>query len=334
MAPPIIDTSRARGHHHGGLPPTPSDLMKMTTKNGGGPVAPAAPSPTTTTATSSNYHSSTSHYPSIGLHVPPSPPATDVDDNESETRTTPASGTVATTPTNPGSLSPVLSPVFSSVTSPPYWQQQYPHNSLPFPASSQQHAHPHAQHPSIFSPTSTCSSAFPSTTADGGDDDDDDDNHHEGSGYGGYGSYSAVSRHARTTSVDSLSAIGGFITLRDNESSGADDARNSACWARAVEVTDHVVVNGTAVGHIGAFAVWNIRVETLSVSCISCPSPGNPLAILEPGRRPTASISCLFWRGGRGQWAKKWWPMRGNTRTDLCLAVGEPHEHTETLLGV
>lgn len=39
--------------------------------------------------------------------------------------------------------------------------------------------------------------------------------------------------------------------------------RNKACWARSVEVSDHVVVNGSAT-NIGAFVVWNIRVQTLS----------------------------------------------------------------------
>lgn len=62
-------------------------------------------------------------------------------------------------------------------------------------------------------------------------------------------------------SVDSIPS--GGITLQDNENSV--DERNNACWARSVEVTDHVVVNGSAT-NIGAFAVWNIRVQTLNVS--------------------------------------------------------------------
>ncbi|KAI3324610.1 Phox-like protein [Xylariaceae sp. AK1471] len=73
--------------------------------------------------------------------------------------------------------------------------------------------------------------------------------------------------HARTVSSASASSLnpGGLgITLRDNENSSLDD-RGSACWAKSVQVTDHVVVNGS-VTNIGAFIVWNIRVETLTGS--------------------------------------------------------------------
>ncbi|KAM0479709.1 hypothetical protein ACHAP7_005500 [Fusarium lateritium] len=56
----------------------------------------------------------------------------------------------------------------------------------------------------------------------------------------------------------------GAITLRDNETSDFDD-RNSACWAKSVEIVSHTVVNGSAT-NIGAFVVWNIRVEALNVS--------------------------------------------------------------------
>ncbi|GAW11602.1 hypothetical protein ANO14919_009490 [Xylariales sp. No.14919] len=73
------------------------------------------------------------------------------------------------------------------------------------------------------------------------------------------------SGHGRTisgASVDSLIPAGLGITLQDNENSSTDD-RGSACWAKSVEVTDYVTVNGSAT-NIGAFVVWNIRVETLS----------------------------------------------------------------------
>ncbi|KAI1128786.1 Phox-like protein [Nemania abortiva] len=75
------------------------------------------------------------------------------------------------------------------------------------------------------------------------------------------------SGHGRTTSsasVDSLIPAGLGITMRDNENSSIDD-RGSACWAKSVEVTDYVTVNGSTT-NIGAFVVWNIRVETLSGS--------------------------------------------------------------------
>ncbi|KAL1841585.1 hypothetical protein VTJ49DRAFT_6895 [Mycothermus thermophilus] len=70
----------------------------------------------------------------------------------------------------------------------------------------------------------------------------------------------------------------GAITLQDNEREDSDEDepgrrsnsselygrdRNRACWARSVQVTDYVMVNGSTT-NIGAFVVWNIRVETLS----------------------------------------------------------------------
>ncbi|KAJ2985947.1 hypothetical protein NUW58_g5268 [Xylaria curta] len=74
------------------------------------------------------------------------------------------------------------------------------------------------------------------------------------------------SGHGRTVSsasAESLIPAGLGITLRDNENSSIDD-RGDACWARSVEVTDYVTINGSAT-NIGAFVVWNIRVETLNV---------------------------------------------------------------------
>ncbi|KAI1437464.1 hypothetical protein GGR50DRAFT_645163 [Xylaria sp. CBS 124048] len=73
--------------------------------------------------------------------------------------------------------------------------------------------------------------------------------------------------HERTPSgLSNSSAIpaGLGITLRDNESSSMDE-RGSACWAKSVELTDYVTVNGSTT-KIGAFVVWNIRVETLNGS--------------------------------------------------------------------
>lgn len=78
--------------------------------------------------------------------------------------------------------------------------------------------------------------------------------------------------HNRTASAESILPPGA-ITLQDNEDvsseAGNGDVygrdRNRACWAKSVEIVNHVVVNGSAT-NIGAFVVWNIRVETLSVS--------------------------------------------------------------------
>lgn len=105
--------------------------------------------------------------------------------------------------------------------------------------------------------------------------------------------------HAHTHSVESL--IPGAITLQDNEAEDEDGEpaerrrnseetrtsygrdRNRACWAKSVQVTDYVIVNGSAT-NIGAFVVWNIRVETLSVSKInSAPSRGGQ----SPGEKET-----------------------------------------------
>lgn len=41
--------------------------------------------------------------------------------------------------------------------------------------------------------------------------------------------------------------------------------KNKGCWAKAVHIEDHVIINGNRTG-IGAFIVWNINVETLEVS--------------------------------------------------------------------
>ncbi|KAH6959075.1 Phox homologous domain-containing protein [Fusarium avenaceum] len=72
--------------------------------------------------------------------------------------------------------------------------------------------------------------------------------------------------HQRTISNMSAESVlpAGAITLRDNETSDFDD-RNSACWAKSVEIVSHTVVNGSAT-NIGAFVVWNIRVEALNGS--------------------------------------------------------------------
>ncbi|KAK8072004.1 hypothetical protein PG996_005352 [Apiospora saccharicola] len=86
-----------------------------------------------------------------------------------------------------------------------------------------------------------------------------------GGGFGGFGGGidRPFSRHQRGASVDSI-PIGG-ITLQDNENDDLLEERNRGCWAQSVEVSDYVVVNGSAT-NIGAFVVWNIRVQTLNGS--------------------------------------------------------------------
>ncbi|KAK3693530.1 Phox homologous domain-containing protein [Podospora appendiculata] len=62
------------------------------------------------------------------------------------------------------------------------------------------------------------------------------------------------------------------ITLQDNEHDDGPGGsnvygrdRNRACWAKSVNVVDYVLVNGSTT-NIGAFVVWNIKVETLNGS--------------------------------------------------------------------
>ncbi|KAL6789402.1 Phox homologous domain-containing protein [Trichoderma sp. SZMC 28012] len=71
--------------------------------------------------------------------------------------------------------------------------------------------------------------------------------------------------HQRTISSMSAESIlpVGAIRLFDRDTN--DDDRNSACWAKSVEITDYIIVNGSNT-NIGAFVVWNVRVETLTGS--------------------------------------------------------------------
>lgn len=84
-------------------------------------------------------------------------------------------------------------------------------------------------------------------------------------------------RHARTMSSVSAESdlLPGAITLQDNEhDDGPDGAnvygrdRNRACWAKKVDIVDYILVNG-GTANIGAFVVWNIKVETLNVRTVS-----------------------------------------------------------------
>ncbi|KAM7223190.1 Phox homologous domain containing protein [Rhypophila decipiens] len=85
------------------------------------------------------------------------------------------------------------------------------------------------------------------------------------------------SRHGRAVSNASVDSVlpRDAITLQDNELEDDDERpgsgdvygrdRNRACWAKSVKIVDSVLVNGSAT-NIGAFVVWNIRVETLNGS--------------------------------------------------------------------
>ncbi|KAG6004621.1 hypothetical protein E4U21_000897 [Claviceps maximensis] len=101
----------------------------------------------------------------------------------------------------------------------------------------------------------------------GNDDDDDDDE--MVSSRASTGSVTSppywitTYNQRRNRSVDSVLPAGA-ITLRDNETSEHSD-RNNACWAKSVDIVDCTVVNGGATT-VGAFVVWNVRVETLNRS--------------------------------------------------------------------
>lgn len=71
-------------------------------------------------------------------------------------------------------------------------------------------------------------------------------------------------RRAASTQSSDSGRPSGTILLLDNEADDDEEDRNNACWAKSVEIVDHTIVNGGATS-IGAFVVWNVRVETLQV---------------------------------------------------------------------
>lgn len=88
-----------------------------------------------------------------------------------------------------------------------------------------------------------------------------------------------VQSHQRSVSNISVESIAdGAITLQDN-TDGDGDSKNKACWAKSVEITDFVTVNGSRT-NIGAFVVWNITVDTLRVRFL----PLNCCAIVDRSR--------------------------------------------------
>ncbi|TEA11225.1 PX domain-containing protein YPT35 [Colletotrichum sidae] len=75
-----------------------------------------------------------------------------------------------------------------------------------------------------------------------------------------------MNHHQRSVSNMSAESVlpAGAITMHDNEA-GEENERSRACWAKSVGIADYVIVNGSTT-NIGAFVVWNIRVETLQGS--------------------------------------------------------------------
>ncbi|KAL0935165.1 PX domain-containing protein YPT35 [Colletotrichum truncatum] len=102
------------------------------------------------------------------------------------------------------------------------------------------------------------------------DEDDETESHDPGSSLTSPSSVTSppywMNHHSRSVSNMSAESVlpAGAITMHDNEASDRND-RNRACWAKSVEITDYAIVNGSAT-NIGAFVVWNIRVETLQGS--------------------------------------------------------------------
>ena len=80
-----------------------------------------------------------------------------------------------------------------------------------------------------------------------------------------YWRHSRAASRASRVSVDS--STGRLITLEDHsEDLSCDTSRG--LWARSVTIDDYVVVKGTT--GIGAYVVWNCKIETLEVGCSRC----------------------------------------------------------------
>jgi hypothetical protein len=83
-------------------------------------------------------------------------------------------------------------------------------------------------------------------------------------------------RASSTLSVNSNSSITrALITLEDHTE---EEEHHEALWARKVIIEDYVIVKGSRTG-VGAYVVWNCRVETLDVSRIDV----NPTKLTRSG---------------------------------------------------
>lgn len=75
--------------------------------------------------------------------------------------------------------------------------------------------------------------------------------------------------HNRTDTVASFdSLMGRGITMADNTTDTSET--NAACWAKSVTIEDYETVSGNSL-NVGAFVVYNIVIETLTVSIFSQP---------------------------------------------------------------
>ncbi len=92
-------------------------------------------------------------------------------------------------------------------------------------------------------------------------------------------------RRAASTQSSDSGRPSGAILLLDNEADEEEEDRNNACWAKSVEIVGHTIVNGGATS-IGAFVVWNVRVETLQVrTAEACAAPSRTLIAVEKKKK-------------------------------------------------
>lgn len=71
-------------------------------------------------------------------------------------------------------------------------------------------------------------------------------------------------RHERGASRASQSSLGGpMITLEDH-TADPESETSRGLWAQSVSIEDHVVVQGKT--GVGAYVVWNCKIQTLDVS--------------------------------------------------------------------
>ncbi|KAK3299989.1 Phox domain-containing protein [Chaetomium fimeti] len=201
-----------------------------------------------------------------GTSIPPSPPQVNGDE--------PAPSRAALFPSDSASETSIPSTtaeaedeegdlISPSASIPPYWssaraaeqllllQQQQHNNNHNNPLRPHGHAPGHARGASSASVESVLPPG--AITLQDNEEEDDGEDEEGGSNRGNGNGNGNGGEHAGR---------------RSNSSEVYGRDRNRACWARSVQVTDPVVVNGSAT-NIGAFVVWNIKVEALNGSRIN-----------------------------------------------------------------
>ncbi|KAH6651145.1 Phox homologous domain-containing protein [Chaetomium tenue] len=213
-------------------PPEPS-RNGNTDSNQTGESADEPPSPTPVNDTTQTAPARTSLFPS--------------DDDGDDTASIPSDASPSTDEgEGEGEGGKVVSP---SASIPPYWSSaraaEQHLQSHPLGPHGHGHGPGHARGASSASAESVLPPGAITLQDNEGDDDEDDGNTNNRNGNG--------------------NGNGEHAGRRSNSSELYGRERNRACWARSVQVTDHVLVNGSTMS-IGAFVVWNIRVEALNGS--------------------------------------------------------------------